>query len=190
MFLFPSILVVGGIPMPVFYENIPKNDQEIFHGEAETVMKKTKHQKGVLLLALFYFAFTCGIEGFFQSQTFTFGICGAHKMHPEKVRLISEETADQVIFAGSFPDNCLLCKLFSWTVENISLSFWIVSFILQVFWHYPFNQTKTSNLDSYQHHLLHPQCYSLSTCGLLPHRVPFHWNRPHWVFCLSTVCLR
>jgi len=79
------LLIVVGIPMPRFYESIAKHevDGDGTLEEGKTI-ERAKHQKTLLVFAFFYFAFTCGIEGFFQSQTFTFGICGPHRMEPEK----------------------------------------------------------------------------------------------------------
>jgi hypothetical protein len=73
--------------MPRFYETIVQDDETIPIPESKKELENTKNTKSTLLLAFFYFAFSCGLEGFFQSQTFTFGICGPHKMEPEMVRL-------------------------------------------------------------------------------------------------------
>jgi len=78
------LLIVGGIPMPRFYESLAKHNEDVFTPKNNKTIERPKHQKSLLVLAFFYFAFTCGIEGFFQSQTFTFGICGPHRMEPEK----------------------------------------------------------------------------------------------------------
>merc|ERR1712029_1162148 len=50
---------------------------------------KKKYSGAILVLAFFYFAFSCGIEGFFQSQTFTFGICGPHRLDPKKAAVLT-----------------------------------------------------------------------------------------------------
>ena len=70
--------------MPRFYETVSQDETKLECGKAN--QQGTKHPKLTLLLAFFYFTFSCGLEGFFQSQTFTFGICGPHKMVPGKVR--------------------------------------------------------------------------------------------------------
>ena len=69
--------------MPRFYKQVDQEEA----GEATSPAQctKKKYSRAILFLAFFYFAFSCGIEGFFQSQTFTFGICGPHKLNPKKV---------------------------------------------------------------------------------------------------------
>ena len=73
--------------MPRFYESLAKYEEDVSTHEGNEIKERPKHQKSLLVLAFFYFAFTCGIEGFFQSQTFTFGICGPHRLEPEKVKV-------------------------------------------------------------------------------------------------------
>ena len=70
--------------MPRFYKQVDQEDS----GEVlQKQFTKKKYSGAILFLAFFYFAFSCGIEGFFQSQTFTFGICGPHRLNPKKVQI-------------------------------------------------------------------------------------------------------
>jgi hypothetical protein len=77
-------IIAGGVSMPRFYEAVTTDDTKLEANEEEQE-KKAKHPKLTFLLSFFYFSFSCGLEGFFQSQTFTFGICGPHQMAPGKV---------------------------------------------------------------------------------------------------------
>ena len=77
-----SVLVLAGIPMPRFHKQV--NEKDVGKAVPKQCTKK-KYSGAILFLAFFYFAFSCGIEGFFQSQTFTFGICGPHRLNPRKV---------------------------------------------------------------------------------------------------------
>lgn len=66
-----------GFPMPQHEENVEK--------ECTKEEKKTSNPP-FLVLVLIWFFISGGLEGFFQSQTYTFGICGPHLMEPGKVR--------------------------------------------------------------------------------------------------------
>ena len=68
--------------MPRYHHTESQNVEESSL-EEEKVIKK--NSKLLLFLGFTYFALSCGLEGFFQSQTYTFGICGPHKISPEKV---------------------------------------------------------------------------------------------------------
>ena len=67
-----------------FYQAVNQEDTMVVDNDAST-KKKKRYPKIIYIFAFFYFAFSCGMEGFFQSQTFTFGICGPHKLNPKKV---------------------------------------------------------------------------------------------------------
>ena len=70
-----------------FYKAVSQEDATMMEDEEEsTIGKKEKRfPKLIYIFAFLYFAFSCGMEGFFQSQTFTFGICGPHKLNPKEV---------------------------------------------------------------------------------------------------------
>ena len=70
-----------------FYKAVSQEDTTMMEDEEEsTIREKGKRfPKLIYSFAFLYFAFSCGMEGFFQSQTFTFGICGPHKLNPKEV---------------------------------------------------------------------------------------------------------
>ena len=88
--LFP---VCCGFTMPT-YQTV---SQEEVDGDSSSAtsssIQSNKHSsyksKLIYILAFFYFTFSCGMESFFQSQTFTFGICGPHQLKPKEVRLLT-----------------------------------------------------------------------------------------------------
>ena len=70
--------------MPLFYEDkLTKAKEETVSKEEKS--KEVKYPNLILLLALFFFSLSCGIESIFQSQSFTFGLCGPHKLTPQQV---------------------------------------------------------------------------------------------------------
>lgn len=79
------ILAVCGVEMPRYYDTVDSND----------VVQKTDNRPNslntryLLILAFFYFAISCGIEAFFQSQTFTFGICGPLQLNISQAAMLS-----------------------------------------------------------------------------------------------------
>ena len=72
--------------LPVYVEEEGKNDHKL--GKMKEAAEKTNLRHPYVLLVLsFLFHFTSsGIEGFFISQSYTFGICGPHKMLPSQVK--------------------------------------------------------------------------------------------------------
>ena len=46
----------------------------------------------MFILTFFYFACSTGLEGFFQSQIFTFGMCGPHQMLPKTVSTLQSKS--------------------------------------------------------------------------------------------------
>eukprot|EP00092_Neocalanus_flemingeri_P035684 GFUD01038850.1.p1 GENE.GFUD01038850.1~~GFUD01038850.1.p1 ORF type:complete len:455 (-),score=72.17 GFUD01038850.1:48-1412(-) len=124
-------LILGGLPMPRFYETVSQDDTGISMPWTKKE-KKTKHPKITLFLAFFYFAFSCGLEGFFQSQTFTFGICGPHKMEPGKAAALTTVYFSSFL-AGRFSGVLLSTKLKPHTMILTSLLCCILSALLLVF---------------------------------------------------------
>ena len=69
------------------------------HLQADSVEQETnrksenppvsKNPNRILFLAFLYFAFMCGLEGFFQSQTYTFALCGPHHFSPQQAALLT-----------------------------------------------------------------------------------------------------
>jgi len=74
--------------MPRYYQPVSQADTPPGQEEQQEEEVKlpqagqTRFPIAVFCLAFIYFAFSCGLEGFFQSQTFTFGICGPHGLDP------------------------------------------------------------------------------------------------------------
>ena len=48
-----------------------------------------RHPKVILALSFFYFTFSCGLEAFFQSQSFTFALCGPHLFIPSQAATLT-----------------------------------------------------------------------------------------------------
>ena len=48
-----------------------------------------RHPKMILALSFFYFTFSCGLEAFFQSQSFTFALCGPHLFPPSQAAALT-----------------------------------------------------------------------------------------------------
>ena len=72
--------------MPQYNEEEPKDTNEIEDPKEEKEKEGTKLNYLLLSLVLLWFFISGGMEGFFQSQTYTFGICGPHLMDPGRVR--------------------------------------------------------------------------------------------------------
>jgi hypothetical protein len=94
--LFP---VCSGIELPNFYSNtqtvklpIEEADEEKKRLEAETegekeelVKEKEKSENKVLISGFFFLVLSAGIDAYFQSQTYTFGLCGPLALTPAQV---------------------------------------------------------------------------------------------------------
>ena len=87
--------------MPQYTETVSKESTELDVSNQNKESKKKKSNFLLLLLILLWFFISGGMEGFFQSQTYTFGICGPHLMEPGKVRHKSQ-TGSKGIIAGSY----------------------------------------------------------------------------------------
>jgi len=72
------LIVACRLVMPLFYEEAKEEELK------EEKRKEVKYPNLILLLALFFFSLSCGIESIFQSQSFTFGLCGPHKLTPQQ----------------------------------------------------------------------------------------------------------
>jgi hypothetical protein len=72
--------------MPQYTDSLSKESKELDASNQNKETKKRKSNFLFLLLVLVWFFISGGMEGFFQSQTYTFGICGPHLMEPGKVR--------------------------------------------------------------------------------------------------------
>ena len=68
-----------------FYKAVSQEDSMVEDENSPIKKKEKRFPNLIYMFAFLYFAFSCGMEGFFQSQTFTFGICGPHKLNPKEV---------------------------------------------------------------------------------------------------------
>ena len=95
--------------MPSYYDAVATEDQRNMDDKP-----KSSYEKLILVFAYLFFAFSCGIEGFFQSQTYTFGICGPLSLTTEKVgqQYLVLRTRVTILqrptISGCHVDNCLL----------------------------------------------------------------------------------
>ena len=69
--------------MPLFYDDRP-NPNIDDKTKTEEKSGKVKYPNVILVLALFFFSLSCGIESIFQSQSFTFALCGPHNLSPKQ----------------------------------------------------------------------------------------------------------
>ena len=53
------------------------------------LLPPARHPTLVLVLAFLYFTFSCGLEGFLQSQTYTFALCGPHQLAPTHAAMLN-----------------------------------------------------------------------------------------------------
>ena len=128
-----SFPVCCRIPMP-FYKAVSQEDSMVDDENSPIKKKEKRFPNLIYMFAFLYFAFSCGMEGFFQSQTFTFGICGPHKLNPKEVdrywdaylRYIVEYLRCNDIrniygiTLGCFPDDGVLCLFPRWKVHYIT----------------------------------------------------------------------
>ena len=69
--------------MPIFNEDKSVDKKE--NGPTTDAKQLVRYPKILLISGLFFSLFSCGIESIFQSQSFTFGLCGPHKLTPQQV---------------------------------------------------------------------------------------------------------
>jgi len=123
-------IIAGGVDMPRFYEAVDTEDTKEDTTEEEQ-KKKTNYPRIIFFLSFLYFSFSCGLEGFFQSQTFTFGICGPHQLVPGKAAALTT-TYFATFLAGRFSGVFLSTKLRPRTLILTSLICCNLSSILLV----------------------------------------------------------
>jgi len=80
------VLALLGLPMPQFYDMV-STAEDPSHSRQKT--SAIRHPKLILGLSFFYFAFSCGLEAFFQSQSFTFALCGPHLFPPSEAATLT-----------------------------------------------------------------------------------------------------
>ena len=79
--------MAGGVKMPVWGESSQDKEKQDKCEKKEQKKSLDTRTAVLFLLAFFFFASSTGMEGFFQSQIFTFGICGPHRLVPKTVRI-------------------------------------------------------------------------------------------------------
>ena len=81
--------MAGGVKMPVWGESSQDKEKQDKCEKKEEKKSLDMRTAVLFLLAFFFFASSTGMEGFFQSQIFTFGICGPHRLVPKTVRIVT-----------------------------------------------------------------------------------------------------
>ena len=79
--------MAGGVKMPVWGDSSQDKEKQDKCEKKEEKKSLDTRTAVLFLLAFFFFASSTGMEGFFQSQIFTFGICGPHRLVPKTVRI-------------------------------------------------------------------------------------------------------
>ena len=88
-----GLLLLGfsGLQMPNYYSENDVNNRKI-----EKSFTNVKYWRTLLTMIYFYYVFTCGLEGFFMSMTYTYGICGPLKLS------VSEAVLLNTLYYGAF----------------------------------------------------------------------------------------
>ena len=108
LYYFP---VCCGFTMPTYQAVSQEDGDEDSSSATSSSIQSNKHSyksKLIYILAFFYFTFSCGMESFFQSQTFTFGICGPHQLEPKEVKLFINVEDKTYCYSGRSIDHSLL----------------------------------------------------------------------------------
>jgi len=74
----------SGLEMPSFYDK-----EENIEEKASSKLKNIPRWWVYMLLVYVYYVLSCGLEGFFQSMTYTYGLCGPLKMSPSEANLLN-----------------------------------------------------------------------------------------------------
>jgi len=139
---------LGFIALALVRCALPEYEKPLVKGDAEVSVKKEKlensslkHPYVVLLLTFIYFAISGGMEGFFVSQSYTFGICGPHTLEPSQASslttvyfscflagrlfgiFLSSHLKPQVMIlvsqGGCFLSALMLVKMAGWQLEAL-----------------------------------------------------------------------
>jgi len=78
------MLGCSGLAMPSFYGDTGAEKESDEGG-----MRELLGWGPLLLLVYIYYVMSCGLEGFFQSNTYTYALCGPHKMDPTDANLLN-----------------------------------------------------------------------------------------------------
>jgi len=79
------VLGCSGLTMPSFYGNTGGAQEESDEGGVRELLGWGP----LLLLVYIYYVMSCGLEGFFQSNTYTYALCGPLKMSPTDANLLN-----------------------------------------------------------------------------------------------------
>jgi len=122
------VLGFSGLEMPSFYDK-----EENIEEKASSKLKNIPRWWVYMLLVYVYYVLSCGLEGFFQSMTYTYGLCGPLKMSPSEANLLNG------LYFGAFvvgrSSGIFISKLLSPTkiiISSIAGCF-ISSIILSIF---------------------------------------------------------
>ena len=85
------ILGFSGINMPCYYSN--DNDGKTQDAKSFT---NVRFWKTLLVMIYCYYVLSCGLEGFFQSMTYTYGLCGPLEMTTKEAAMLNS------IYFGAF----------------------------------------------------------------------------------------
>ena len=128
--------VCCGTAMPKFYEAVSPTDEVVSEPSMDSKPRRSISFFLIYVLAFFYFAFSCGMESFFQSQSFTFGLCGPHKLQPQDAAVLT------TVYFATFPFGR------SWGIIQPWFSLLIVC--IQVFWCVPIQSYDAKDDDYHQ----------------------------------------
>ena len=72
----------SGLQMPNYYEENTLDERN-----GEKVFTNVRYWKTLFVMIYFYYVFTCGLEGFFMSMTYTYCLCGPLEMSVSEAAL-------------------------------------------------------------------------------------------------------
>ena len=112
--------------MPNYY-----NENDVNNRKIEKSFTNVKYWRTLLTMIYFYYVFTCGLEGFFMSMTYTYGICGPLKLSVSEAVLLNTLYYGAFLvgrFSGIFiskylkPTKMILASLFGCVTSAVLLS--------------------------------------------------------------------
>ena len=102
-------LGISGIEMPRYSSE--------YSGEKSLKFTNVKFWKTLFVMIYFYYFFTCGLEGFFMSMTYTYGLCGPLQMPPTEAGWLNS------LYYGAFVFGRLLGIAISRYLEPATIIF-------------------------------------------------------------------
>ena len=79
------ILAIQGSEMPRYISN----DTSEIQKNTENTFTTMKYWKSVIVMVYIYYTLTCGLESFFQSMSYTYGICGPLKLTVDTAAMLT-----------------------------------------------------------------------------------------------------